>query len=202
MTHADAPTTYRFATDGELSPSDSLDLARGQVGWAAGGLEGARDRTLGLLADHSDALVRTCRPGHLTGSAFVVDATGERLLLLFHTKLQRWLQPGGHADGDANLAGVALKEATEETGIEGLRVVVPPIDHDIHRVDPPKEDAHDHHDLRFLVVAPEGATLATNHESQGAKWVTAEELEHIDVDDGTRRMAAAGLAAAQALQKR
>lgn len=192
---------YRFALPDELGESQSLDLARGQVGWAVAGKPGAAQDTLALLDGHDDALVRTCRPGHLTGSAFVVDHTGTRILLLFHTKLQMWLQPGGHADGDANLAGVALREATEETGIDGLRVVVPPIDLDVHRVDPPKEDAHNHHDVRFLVVAPEGATLATNHESQGAKWVTAQELESVDVDDGTRRMAKTGLkAAAQLLQ--
>ncbi len=190
---------YRFAEADELNESDDLALARGQVGTAVDGKVDAESETLALLADHDDALVRTCRPGHLTGSAFVVDSTGTRTLLLFHTKLQMWLQPGGHADGDANLAGVALREAHEETGIEGLRVVVPPIDLDIHRVDPPKEDAHNHHDLRFLVVAPADATLATNHESQGAQWVTAEELVDIDVDDGTRRMAQTGLAAAAQL---
>ena len=55
-------------------------------------------------------------------------------------KLQRWLQPGGHADGDANLAGVALREATEETGIEGLRVVLP-ADRPRHPRDPPPAEA-------------------------------------------------------------
>lgn len=196
MAHSAA---YRFATPDELGESDSLDLARGQVDQAVDGKDGAEEETLKLLSDHEDALVRTCRPGHLTGSAFVVDSSGQKILLLFHTKLQMWLQPGGHADGDGNLAGVALREATEETGIEGLRVVVPPIDLDIHRVDPPKEDAHNHHDLRYLVIAPADATLATNHESQGAQWVTAAELESIDVDDGTRRMAKTGLAAAASL---
>ncbi len=192
-------TTYRFLDPSELAENDDLNMAQVQVQGAVGGKPGAEAETLSLLAQNDDALVRTCRPGHLTGSAFVVDATGTHILLLFHTKLQMWLQPGGHADGDANLAGVAMREAHEETGIEGLRVVTPAIDLDIHRVDPPKEDAHNHHDLRFLVIAPVDAVLATNHESQGAQWVTAEELVSIDVDDGTRRMAAAGLAAAAEL---
>ena len=77
--------------------------------------------------------------------------------MLLHTKLRRWLQPGGHADGDTELAGVALREATEETGIVGLRVLVPAVDLDLHEVD--HGDAlgtHLHLDLRFVVVAPGG----------------------------------------------
>ncbi len=196
-------TEYRFATAEEtvslIGEPSSLDLARGQLAWAVDGLAGAKDTTLALIDAHDDALVRTCRPGHLTGSAFVVDATATKTLVLFHTKLQRWLQPGGHADGDGNMAAVALREATEETGIENLRVVLPPIDLDIHRVDPPKEDAHDHHDVRYLVFAPADAVLATNHESQGAQWVTEDELDGLDIDDGHRRMAATGFAAARSL---
>ena len=95
-----------------------------------------RDRVLALLADHGETLAdRTTSVGHLTGSALVLDSTAQRTLLMLHTKLDRWLQPGGHADGDHELAGVALKEATEETGIVGLRVRVPAIDIDIHSVD-------------------------------------------------------------------
>ena len=91
-----------------------------------------------LLDTRPDPLERHERPGHFTGSALVVHADLERTLVLFHTKLQIWVQPGGHADGDANLARVALREASEETGIEGLKVWPVAVDLDIHEVDPPK----------------------------------------------------------------
>ena len=72
-----------------------------------------RDRILDLVAGFPGVLDRTCRPGHLTGSALVADPADRRILLMFHSKLERWLQPGGHADGDGDLARVALREATE-----------------------------------------------------------------------------------------
>jgi 8-oxo-dGTP pyrophosphatase MutT (NUDIX family) len=117
--------------------------------------------------------------------------------VLFHTKLQIWVQPGGHADGDANLAAVALREAHEETGIDGLRIRPVALDLDIHRVDPPAEDAHDHYDVRFLVIAPHDAVIAANHESQDQRWVTLEELRSRGVDEGLTRMAGRGFALAR-----
>lgn len=160
-----------------------------------------RDRILieHLIEGRPDAATRSTRPGHLTGSAFVVDAAAEHALLLFHTKLQRWLQPGGHADGDMNLAAVALREATEESGIDGLRVWPEPIDLDIHRVAPPKEDAHLHLDLRYLVVAPPGAQPVGNEESQALRWVAEAELVTYDVDAGLLRLARSAFALARRL---
>lgn len=158
----------------------------------------ARELVLGLLDEHGEALAdRTTSPGHLTGSAVVVDAAGERVLVLLHTKLQRWLQPGGHADGDHELAGVALREATEETGIEGLEVVLPAVDLDVHEVDHgDRLGTHLHLDLRFLVLAPPGAVVVGNHESQGLRWVTPDELEDLADEAGLVRLARLGLDAA------
>ena len=151
-----------------------------------------RDRILALLEHHPDALDRRCRPGHLTGSALVVEPVHYRFLVLYHRKLQRWLQPGGHADGDSDLARGALREATEETGIEGLRVAEPAIDLDIHVVDPPGEDAHQHHDVRFLVIAPSGAVARGNSESEALRWITMGELDAIGADCGMFRLARRG----------
>lgn len=184
----------------ELGIRDDPDVARGLL--AAASVDAAdphRARISELIDAHADIAVRTCRPGHLTGSAFVIDPSRPATLLLFHTKLQRWLQPGGHADGDTNLAHVALREATEETGIAGLRVVVPAIDVDVHEVNPPNEDAHLHLDVRFLVLAPAGSMPTGNHESQDLRWIAEDALDAFDLDEGLRRMAAKGFKVARTI---
>lgn len=158
----------------------------------------AKLRTLRFVAEHPDALLRTCQPGHLTGSALVVDHACERTLLLYHRKLQRWLQPGGHADGDGNLVAVALREATEETGIdEGLEIFATPVDVDVHRVAPPGEPPHLHFDLRFVVRAPAGAFARGNHESTGLRWCEPAELPSVGADASTIRLAKRGFAVAR-----
>jgi len=169
-----------------------LERVRGQVERAAGP-DDERARILHLLDQHGGALLeRTCRPGHLTGSAFVVSAAGTHTLLLHHTKLKRWLQPGGHADGQDDLAAVALREATEETGIQGLVVSGDAIDLDIHLVEPPHEDAHLHLDVRYLVRAPADAELVGNEESTDLRWVARADLGDYDLDEGLLRMARVG----------
>jgi 8-oxo-dGTP pyrophosphatase MutT (NUDIX family) len=132
----------------------------------------------------------------------VVDPATERFLFLLHAKVGRWLQPGGHADGDASLPGVALREATEETGIDGLRVAAPAIDVDVHRFEAPGEEPHLHLDARYLVLAPPGAVATANHESRGLRWAGRDELGDLDLDPGTHRLAEAALAALRSLGAR
>lgn len=157
-----------------------------------------RDEILSFVDAHDDALYRSCLPGHLTGSALVVDDDRERTLLMLHAKLGLWLQPGGHADGEGHLATVAVTEATEETGIEGLTVLGPAVDCDIHQIPERKgEPEHLHLDTRFVVLAPAGAVVQGNHESHELRWVTLGELDELAGDDSLRRLARVGLAAAR-----
>jgi len=159
-----------------------------------------RQAVLDFIDEHDDALHRSCLVGHLTASAWVIDHSGSRGLIMYHSKIQRWVQPGGHADGDANLAAVALKEATEETGIAGLEVWSEPIDVDIHLFVNRKqtEPDHLHHDLRFLVRAPVGAVEQGNEESEALRWVTGEETDDpaLALDPSTIRLARSGFARA------
>lgn len=157
-------------------------------------VEAIRQQVLAFLAEHPDALLRTCADGHLTASALVVDPADPdgRFLVLHHRKLDRWLQPGGHADGDDDLAAVALREATEETGLRGLTVRRPAVDLDVHEVRPPGEAPHLHLDLRFVVEATPGSAAVGpppgNHESHEVRWVTVADLEDLAVDDSVRRL--------------
>jgi len=192
------------AGDARLRPRpDDLAEAVAQIGLVPvsadepGGerVESARSRILAFCEVHVDALHRTCLEGHLTGSAIVVDEEGKRTLLLHHAKLDRWLQPGGHADGDGNLAGVAHREATEETGLPGLRLLTPAVDIDVHAI-PARagEPEHLHLDVRFAAVAPAGAQVARNHESLGARWVGPDHpavLAAPDLERAVRRALAA-----------
>lgn len=141
---------------------------------------------------HDDALRRSCTRGHLTAAAVVVDARGAHVLLHLHRKFERWLQLGGHCDGNGDLAGVALREAHEESGIEGLALDAGAgvLDVDIHRVDPPGEEAHLHLDVAFLVRAPAGAVARMSDESLDLRWFTWDAAAAIADEDRLRRLLA------------
>jgi 8-oxo-dGTP pyrophosphatase MutT (NUDIX family) len=150
-------------------------------------------RILEFVRRHADPFNRGIAEGHLTGSALVVSATGDRVLLLHHRKLHRWLQPGGHADpGETAGETVALREALEETGIEGLTLhpdAPRPLDVDVHAI-PARgsEPAHEHLDLRYLVVAPASAALTLKaDESNDLRWFVLDDLETLGLDPGLLR---------------
>ena len=141
--------------------------------------------------DRVDCCERTCEPGHFTGSAWVVSTDGERTLLLHHRKLDRWLQPGGHADGEGDLASVALREAEEETGLQGLRVEGGVFDLDRHVI-PARgaEPEHFHYDVRFVVRASRQEDFIVSEESHALKWIPIREIADDDhADESVRRMA-------------
>ncbi|MDB5241035.1 MAG: hydrolase [Spirosoma sp.] len=127
-------------------------------------------------------------PGHITASAWIVERNPispdrQRIVLIHHRKLDRWLQPGGHADGDPDVAAVALREAQEETGLHSLRLVInqakqPPVfDVDIHGIpawgDVPE---HLHYDIRFLLEADATDPFGFSDEVKNVQWFDRQTL--------------------------
>ncbi len=140
---------------------------------------------------HTDCFERTCRPGHITASAWVVSADHRRVLLTHHRKLDRWLQVGGHADGDADVLAVAIRETQEESGLRDLTVVGDgPLDLDVHAI-PARGDEpeHLHHDVRWLLIAAPDQALELSDESHALRWFEHGELDAILDEESLRRMA-------------
>lgn len=147
------------------------------------------ERYLSLLT-HPDAYLRTHLPGHITGSAFIVSEDWTKTLLVHHAKLNRWLQPGGHADGDTDVQRVARREANEETGVMRLEPLGTGIyDLDIHPI-PARNDfpSHDHYDVRFLFSASEQDPLVVSEESHDVRWVSLNELERYNPEPSLLRL--------------
>jgi 8-oxo-dGTP pyrophosphatase MutT (NUDIX family) len=144
-----------------------------------------------FLLQHQNAYQRTHLPGHITGSAWIVDHTREFVLLTHHAKLNKWLQTGGHADGDENVLNVALREAEEETGVQGFTLLHQNIfDLDIHPI-PARKDfgAHDHYDVRFLLEADMNKPLVITEESHDLAWVPLKKLSDYNDSPSLLRMA-------------
>jgi 8-oxo-dGTP pyrophosphatase MutT (NUDIX family) len=150
-----------------------------------------RRRMLDLLDNERHCFLRTAYPAHFTGSALVI-ATDGRILLNHHKKLSRWLQFGGHCDGEEDVLRVAQREALEESGIEDLIASSDgPIDLDIHEI-PARADepAHFHYDVRFVLIAPENAKSQQSDESHELRWFTREEIANLNLDPGLQRLIA------------
>ncbi len=145
-----------------------------------------RQAYLDHLADHPDGLWKACHAGHLTASALVIDPEGGRVLLTLHRKLRMWLQMGGHCEpGDTTLAAVALREATEESGVSGLSLLPGgPVRLDRHPIPPP---CHWHFDVQYAVLAPPGAAHAVSDESLDVRWFPYDEVADV-ADDSVVRL--------------
>ena len=148
-------------------------LARYQKHWSTD--EGKVEdfgRLLDEAAEGSSApFLRSRLNGHFTGAAWLVSADGKRVLLTHHRKLDRWLQLGGHADGDADLCRVALREAEEESGLTNLTVETDIYDLDRHWI-PERADVpgHWHYDVRFVVHARGSEDFVVSEESYALAW--------------------------------
>lgn len=135
-------------------------------------------RTADLVRGHPDAFERTRRAGHVTASAFVVDAAHDHVVLTHHAKLDCWLQLGGHCDGVRDPLAVALREAREESGLTAIRMARRDVfDIDIHEV-PAHGDMppHLHYDVRYLLVADISEPLRQSAESRDLAWVPLSRL--------------------------
>lgn len=130
-----------------------------------------REAFLGFLAAREDACARSCEPGHITASALVLSASGSEVLLTLHPRVGAWLQLGGHCEPtDTTLAGAALREATEESGISGLTIAPEPVHVDVHPITCSLGKPTRHFDVRFVVRAPAGAEPVRSDESLDLRW--------------------------------
>lgn len=149
-------------------------------------------RILEFVAAEPRCFERELESGHVTGSAWIVSPGRDAVLLTHHRKLDRWLQLGGHADGDSDVRSVALREAHEESGLGSIVPVHDRIfDVDVHAIPARvREPAHFHYDVRFLLEGDPQADLVVSSESKALAWVPLDGLSGLAVDESVLRMAA------------
>lgn len=149
-------------------------------------------RAINYIEENTDCFYRELWPAHVTGSAWVVSPDRERVLLMHHKKHDQWFQPGGHADGDADIVRVALRETEEETGIDGAHIQLLGLkvfDVDIHTIPAMGNDPqHEHIDVRFLVEIDDSLPVPGNDESHDVLWVYLNEVARFNNNRSTYRM--------------
>ena len=146
-----------------------------------------------FVATHPDTFYRHHLPAHVSASTWVVNPARSAVLLMHHRKLDRWLQPGGHADGDTDMRMVALKECSEETSVDldHIRLLKDGIfDVDIHSTQEPHADAQEHHhiDIRYLVEIDDRIPVPGNEESFELRWVPIPLVARLSNSRSTLRM--------------
>ncbi len=130
-----------------------------------------RHAVLAFVLARPDACARACAPGHITASALVLDHSGGHALLTLHPRVGKWLQLGGHCeDSDSDISAAALREATEESGIEGLRIEPDLAALHVHPLTCSLGSPTRHLDLQFIVRAPAGAEFVCSAESLDLRW--------------------------------
>jgi 8-oxo-dGTP pyrophosphatase MutT (NUDIX family) len=141
------------------------------------------------LLESPDAYQRTHLPGHITGSAWITNPGKDMVVLVHHVNLNKWVQPGGHADGDEDILNVALREAEEETGLKNFKVRESIFDIDIHTIPARKGfPEHQHYDIRFLLEANPKDSITVSEESHDVKWILIHQLEEYSKERSVLRM--------------
>jgi 8-oxo-dGTP pyrophosphatase MutT (NUDIX family) len=135
------------------------------------GQDALRQAVLAFLYARTDACERACVPGHITASALVIADSGDEVLLTLHPRLKRWVQLGGHCeDADTDIVAAAMREATEESGIEGLHIDAALGAIHVHALTCSLGVPTRHLDLQFIARAPADATIAISDESLDLRW--------------------------------
>jgi 8-oxo-dGTP pyrophosphatase MutT (NUDIX family) len=142
----------------------------------------------------TDCFERSLLVGHVTGSAWITSPDRQRVVLIHHRKLDRWFQPGGHADGNHDVEAVARREAEEETGLTDLHLVSPRIfDVDVHPIPARGEvPAHLHYDIRFQYISNNQILFGCGAEVKAIRWVSLDEAEELANSESISRMARKG----------
>lgn len=138
-----------------------------------------KERMLVFLDKYEDCFERSLQIGHFTASCWLLNKDETKALLMHHTKLDSWLQLGGHCDGDSDVLAVAIKEAQEESGIEHIVPFSEAIfDIGIHTIPARKnEPEHDHYDVRFLLKVASDEAVVQNRESKELRWIGKDPAE-------------------------
>lgn len=154
------------------------------------------DRIRKLLTDYERCFFRDCYPGHITSSAWIVSRESGAVLLTHHRKLDRWLQLGGHADGETDVLASALREAEEESGLRDFLAIPRTgaceiLDLDVHDI-PARapEPLHQHYDIRFLFEVSEAQVIRhQENESKQVCWFSGNGIEARFDEESLLRMA-------------
>jgi len=146
--------------------------------------------TLSFVQRHHDFYKRSQTAGHVTGSAWIVNPAYTHALMLHHKKLDRWLQPGGHVEQEPDVLTTALREAQEETGLAGFKIVSGDIfDIDMHTIPANRNEAeHLHYDIRYLLETELNAIPSVSDESNEVRWFSLEEIAEINDEPSIQRM--------------
>lgn len=138
-------------------------------------------------------------PGHITGSALLLNPAGNMVLMNHHKTLGKWLSFGGHADGEEDILSVAIRETMEESGITAFKPLSANfVDIDIHKIpaNPAKgEPDHLHYDIRYIMQMTQEQRAVISDESISLAWLTfAEAMERTSDDEGMQRLISKAMA--------